>query len=183
MHEKITVEDADICTCDVLYVDINGKIEREFKNNPQGYYENNDYLMACWYISNFMWDKLFGKDVFDSMRFDISLRTNEDVFLLFELMHKKRIVSIPRFLYNYLQRPSATSKGAPPTLIDDRVKIKNKQIEFSKKINRYEMDGGYISLVYLKHFLFNTIVITSRYSNSFKQDVRKIKSQLDKKFY
>src|SRR5690554_1320463 len=47
MHEKITEEDADVCTCDVLYVDINGKTVREFKNNPLGYYENNDYLMAC----------------------------------------------------------------------------------------------------------------------------------------
>lgn len=117
MYEKIVAENADVCTCDVLYVDINGKTEREFKNNSQGYYENNDYLMACWYISNFMWDKLFKREVFDDQRFDTSLRTNEDVYLLFELLYQKKIVSAPQFLYNYLQRPAATSKGAPPSCL------------------------------------------------------------------
>jgi glycosyltransferase involved in cell wall biosynthesis len=183
LYEKIISEDADICTCDVLYVDSNGKIVREYKNNPQGYYENNDYLMACWYISNFMCDKLFKRNTFNDVRFDTSLRTNEDVFLLFGLMYQKKIVSIDRFLYNYLQRPAATSKGAPPTLIDDRVKIKNKQIEFSKKINRFDIDVDYIRLVYLKHFVFNTVVVISRYSNVFNQDIKKFKIQLDEKFF
>lgn len=183
MYEKIIVEDADVCTCDVRYVDTNGKIERQFKNNPKGYYENNDYLMACWYISNFMCDKLFNREVFDGQRFDTSLRTNEDVYLLFELLYQKKIVSAPQFLYNYLQRPAATSKGAPPTYIDDRFKIISKQINFSKNIGRYEKDSEYLNLVYLKHFVFNAIVTLSRYSSDFKSDLAKLSSKLDSCFF
>lgn len=183
MYEKIAEEDADVCACDVLYVDINGKIVREFKNNPLGYYENNDYLMACWYISNFMWDKLFKSEVFDGVRFDTSMRTNEDVYLLFGLLYKKKIVSTLGYLYNYLQRPAATSKGAPPTLIKDRVKIKDKQLAFAKSIHRYEKDKDYIDIVYLNHFLFNTLVATARYSSTYKDDVEEIKNQIETEFY
>lgn len=179
MYEKIIAEDADVCTCDVLYVDINGKIVREFKNNPLGYYENNDYLMAYWYISNFMWDKLFKSDVFDGVRFDTSMRTNEDVYLLFELLYGKRIVSAPGSLYNYLQRPAATSKGAPPTFIQDRVKIIQKQLKFSERLEYNKIDEEYPNLVYLKHFLFNTIVTLGRYSKKYAEDIEKLKSEIE----
>ena len=178
MYEKITEEDADVCTCDVLYVDINGKIVREFKNNPLGYYENNDYLMACWYVSNFMCDKLFKKNMFDEARFNISMRTNEDVYLLFDLLYGRRIVSAPRFLYNYLQRPAATSKGAPPTFIQDRIKIVNKQIAFAKEIGRFDSDKKYLLVVYLKHFILNSIVTLARYSQNFTYDIKKLKQEI-----
>lgn len=183
MYEKIVEADADVCTCDVLYLDVNGNVEREFRNNPLGYKENNDYLMVCWYISNFMCDKLFRREVLSGARFDTRMRTNEDVYLLFEIMYQKRIASVPSFLYNYLQRPAATSKGAPPTFISDRVRIKDKQLEFAKNINRFEVDKDYIRLAYLKHFLFNSIVTLSRYSDSFKKDCNKLLAEVDSGFF
>ena len=183
MYEKITSEDADVCTCDVLYVDINNKVEKKFQNNPQAYRENNDYLMADWHISNFMCDKLFKRDILKKARFDVSLRTNEDVYLLFELLYQKKIVSTPHYLYNYLQRPAATSKGAPPTFINDRIKIINKQLAFAKKIERFDLDKNYIKSVYLKHFLFNVFVKLSRYSNNFQNDINIVKTNIDTNFY
>ena len=183
MYEKIKAENADVCTCDVFYIDYDGRVLKNFENNPEDYYRANDYLMAFWHVSNFMWDKLFHKTVFEGKRFDIKLRTNEDVHLLFELIYGKKIVSVQSFLYNYLQRPAATSKSAPPSLIEDRVKIKNKQFAFAKSIGRYEQDNQYIKIVYLKHFLFNTIVSIARYSDSYSSDINKLRVYLDKEFY
>lgn len=179
MYEKIVEDDADICTCNVLYKDINNNIERKFKNNPKGYYENKDYLMANWYISNFMWDKLFKKSIFYKIRFDTTLKTNEDVFILFELLYGKKIVAVSEFLYNYLQRKEATSKGAPVTFIDDRIKIKNKQIEFAKKLGNIIKDLDYIKIVYLKHFILVSSITLARYSNNYQKDIYRLKEEID----
>lgn len=183
MYEKIIDVNADICTCDVRYIDSTGKQLRLFNNNPDGYLQHNDYLMARWYISNFMWDKLFKSELFNGFRFNTEMKTNEDVYLLFELVYGKKITSVPECLYNYLQRPHATSKGAPPSFIDDRVKIKDKQIDFARKIGRLEIDQGYINFVYLKHFLSVTITTISRYSNNFDNDVAKVNNLIDKKYF
>lgn len=183
MYEKVTEENADVCTCDVHYVDEQENIVRAFRNAPRTYKQENDYLMAKWYISNFMWDKLFKKHVFNGYRFDTSLRTNEDVYLLFEMIYEKRIVSVDEFLYNYLQRSAATSKGAPPSYIDDRIKIINKQLEFSKKTQGSEIDECYLKFVYLKHFFFNAIVTLSRYSKSYTDDIQKLVCNVDEKYY
>lgn len=183
MYEKITEENADVCACGVHYVDEQENIVRVFRSDPRAYKKENDYLMAKWHISNFMCDKLFKKDVFDNYRFDTSLRTNEDVFLLFEMIYEKHIVAVDECLYNYLQRPAATSKGASPTFIKDRVKIVDKQLEFARKIGRLDVDAGYIDFVYLKHFLFNSIVTLSRYSNEYRKDIYKLLSHVDYSYF
>jgi len=174
MYEKLQAEDADICTCNVRYVLSNDKVVKVFKNDPLAYKKNNDYLMAKWLISNFMWDKLFKKEVFDGNRFDTRLRTNEDVYLLFAMIYGKKIVSVDEVLYNYLQRPQATSKGAPPSFVGDRVMIINKQLDFSRKIGRYEIDQSYLTEVYLKHFVLNSVITLSRYSENFNSDANNI---------
>ena len=179
MYKKILEDDADICTCDVLYININNDIEKKYMNNPNGYYENNDYLMANWYISNFMFDKLFKKDIFSEIRFDTSLKTNEDVFILFELLFDKKIVSVHEFLYNYLQRPASTSKTISETYIEDRIKIKNKQQNFAKKLGKFDSDTFYIKNVYLKHFLYNTLVALARYSKNYNEDIKKLIKEVD----
>ncbi len=183
MYEKITEENAEICACGVHYVDEQERVVRSFINNPTAYKKDNDYLMAKWYISNFMCDKLFRKELFKNCRFDTSLRTNEDVYLLFEMIYGKYIVAVDEHLYNYLQRPAATSKGAPPTFIEDRVKIKDKQLKFSHDIGRLDIDEDYIDSVYLKHFLFNSIVTLSRYSNEYRRDIDRLLSHVDYRYF
>ncbi|WP_053111133.1 glycosyltransferase family 2 protein [Thiopseudomonas alkaliphila] len=183
MYEKIVAENSDVCACGVSYVDGAGKVIRLFQNNPIAYKKTDDYLMANWYISNFMCDKLFKKTIFNRFRFDTSLRTNEDVYLLFEMLYGKSITAVNESLYNYLQRPHATSKGAPPTYIEDRVKVVKKQMEFAKKLGREQEDKIYLKTTYLKHFLFNVIVTLSRYSNNFSEDIKKLKGKVDPSKY
>lgn len=183
MYEKCKIDDLDICTCDVRYVDIVGNTVRLFNNYPDAYLENNDYLMAEWYVSNFMCDKLFKSEIFQGVYFNTELKTNEDVYLLFEILYGKKISSVSGYLYNYVQRPSATSKGAPASFIDDRVKIINKQLDFSRSLDKFEKDIDYISLVYMKHFLSVMIVTVSRYSNDFRNDIVKVNRLFDAKFF
>lgn len=178
MYEKITLENADICTCNVRYVDMKGDTVRLFTNRPSEYRKNNDYLMVAWYISNFMWDKLFHRDIFNNFRFDTSLRTNEDVYILFELIYGKNITSVSEYLYNYVQRPHATSKGAPPSLINDRLKIIEKKLSFSIEKFGHKNHEEYLNYAYLKHFIFVTAVILANYSNHYVDDVNYLKSTI-----
>lgn len=178
MYEKIIEENADICTCDVAFVDEDSNVVRVFKNKINKYYEEDDYLQAKWYISNFMCDKLFKKEIFNNHRFATKLKTNEDVQLLFRIIYKQKIVSIENILYNYLQRKGSTSKDIHPTYIQDRIEIKNTQMKFIKE-NNLEDNIAYNNFVYLKTFIFYMITTLSRYSNNYKSDIEKLKKEID----
>lgn len=182
LYQKIKEENADICTCNIRYVNTENKEIKVFKNNVEKYKSENDFLLAKWYISNFMWDKIFKRNIFNEMRFDTSLKTNEDVHILFEIIYNRRIVSTKKILYNYVQHSSATSKGAPVSYISDRLKIIRKQIEFNKQKTRNQ-DSKYITYVYLKHFLFNTIVTLSKYSKNYNKDIINLKKEINKEFF
>lgn len=183
MYEEAIASGADVCTCNVRYVDSVGGAVRVFENDPAGYIKHNDYLMVKWFVSNFMWDKLFKRELFDVSRFDARLKTNEDVYLLFELLCGKKIVGVNEVLYNYLQRPQATSKGAPPTFISDRLMIVEKQFSFARSLGCIEEGNKYLEHVYLKHFLFNSVVTLSRYSKDFRRDVERLVVNLDGNYF
>ena len=182
LYQKITEKNSEICTCNIRYVDIKNNEIKTFKNNVEKYKSENDFLLAKWYISNFMWDKLFKREIFKEIRFDQSLKTNEDVHILFRIIYNREIVSTEKILYNYVQRPSATSKSAPKSYISDRVKIIKKQLEFNKQIT-INKDNSYITYVYLKHFIFNAIVTLSRYAENYDKDINILKKEIDKKYF
>ena len=123
MVDKITNDDADVCTCDVSYVDEKGIELKVHRNDIESYINKKDYLMSHWYISNFMWDKLFKAECFNGYRFDPTVKTYEDVHLLFRIMFQKKLTSVDDILYNYVQRAGSTMRSLPATYIDDRYKI------------------------------------------------------------
>lgn len=182
MYEKILETSSEICTCNVNYVDTQYKTIKIFKNNIEKYKSQNDYLISKYYISNFMCDKLFLKSIFLNFRFDQSLKTNEDVHLLFEIIYNKKITSTERSLYNYLQRPSSTSKGAPESYISDRLKIIQKQLNFHE-LHKENDDKKYITYVYLKKFVFITAFTLASYSKNYNEDIEKLKTNINKNIF
>ncbi|WP_279626194.1 glycosyltransferase family 2 protein, partial [Psychrobacter piechaudii] len=119
MIKQILKDKADICLCDIFSVSIDGHRLNLDKNDVKGFIENKDYLISRGYISNFMWDKLFDAKCFDGIRFDSSIRSFEDVHLLFKILFKRTLTHVNKPLYNYVQRPGSTMHSIPETYIQD----------------------------------------------------------------
>ncbi len=179
LYTCLTENNTEVACCGISYVDTAGNTLKTFTPNIEKFYQMNDYLLTKWFVSNFMWDKLFKREVFEGLRFDTSLRTNEDVHLLFRVLFGRRIASINEILYFYLQRPGSTSKDIHPTYLQDRIAIKNKQIEFAKEQGLYEKHKDYIVYTYLKTFVFYCSTHFARYSKNYNNDIQQLKIEID----
>lgn len=181
MYKKITMENADVCVCDVACVDNHNNTVSIINNNVPLYYEKNDYFLSYRSITSFMCDKLFDKRVFETIRFDTSLKTHEDIHIVFEALYHKKITFVNKPLYNYLQRPGSTSKSLHPNTFDNRVKIKNKYLYFHHSQNL--PDNKYLIYTYLRSFVFYMSVELARYSTEYEKDVKKLQEELDISFF
>lgn len=181
MYEKITIEDADICTCGVKVLSEEEKIEKHFNSNVDKYLSEKDFLNVFYYVSNWMWDKLFKKEVFDYMRFDPTIRTFEDSHFCFRLIFGKKITSTYEYLYNYIQHVGSTSNDVKPSYLKDRLAVYQTQIEFAKKNNI--TNKKYLIHLYLKTFLFFCITTYARFSKNYNFDIKKLKREIDYQQY
>lgn len=177
MYEKIITEDADICTCDVRLLSPEGSLEKEFVSRVDKYKETNDILNSGFFISNWFWDKLYRKNVFAHYRFDLNVRTFEDAHLLFRVVYGNKLTSVDEYLYNYIQHQGSTSNDLKPSYLQDRVAVKNKQLEFAKEHG--VDDAKYLLHVYLKTFVFFCITTFSRYSKNYSKDIKKLRAEVD----
>lgn len=181
LYEKIICEDADICTCDVNLISSAGILHKIFRSNPEKYYLNSDYLNVFFHISNWMCDKLFKKEVFYGMRFDPKIRTFEDAHFVFRLVYEKKITSVRRALYNYIQHIGSTSNDVKPSYLEDRLAVYQAQIDFA---NRHGIDSeDYLLHMYLKTFLFFCMTTLARFSSNYGADIEKFKNKIDNQFF
>lgn len=175
MIDKITNTGADVCTCDVSYVDEKGIELRVHRNDIESYLNKKDYLMSHWYISNFMWDKLFKAECFNGFRFDPKVKTYEDVHLLFRLIYKKKLTSVERVLYNYVQRIGSTMRSLPVTYISDRYSIYQEANNFyESNLKSIGVKEDVIIRYYLYNYLFLALTNISKYSNDFVKQSRRL---------
>lgn len=177
MYEKIIEEDADVCTCGVKLLDEKLTVQKLFQSNPANYLKRKDCLNVYFFISNWFPDKLFKRSVFDDLRFDLNVRTFEDAHLLFRVVYGKKLTSVDEYLYNYIQHQGSTSNDLKPSYLQDRVAVKNKQLEFAKEHG--VDDAKYLLQVYLKTFVFFCITTFSRYSKNYPEDIKKLKVEID----
>lgn len=182
MYHRVVETDSDVCTCNVNYVDIYGNAVGQLKNDIKKHLEYEDHLLGYKFISNFMWDKLWKRSLFSSVRFDTNLRTNEDVYIMMDLIFNAKLCSIEYFLYNYLLRPGATSKSIRPTYFQDKIKIKNKQKIFSD-LKNFSHRVDYINFCYLKTFVFSCLTTFTRYSDQYYKDVHCLMLETEKEVF
>lgn len=177
MYEKIVSENADICACGVRLLSENGRQLKVFVSKPELYIEKNDYLNANFYISNWFCDKLFRKELFDNLRFDLTVRTFEDAHLLFRVVYGRDITSIDEVLYNYIQHAGSTSNDIKPTYVNDRVAVMITQVRFAKLMMKF--DHQYLLYVYLKTFVFLCATTIARFSKSYNLDIQRFNLEID----
>ncbi|WP_273838841.1 glycosyltransferase family 2 protein [Providencia rettgeri] len=178
---KIKLENADICTCDVKLVDGNGEKIKEFINQPDKYREKNDILNTQLYIANWAWNKIYKKECFENTRFASHIQTFEDVYITFQILYNRKITSVNKLLYNYVHREGSISHSLKPTLLHDRLAITQNHKNFLIKNNLFDKNKDYYDFAYLKNYIAYTIVMLARYSMDYKSDVNKLKSQIEKK--
>lgn len=176
---KIKADNADICLFSLKYVDENHNIILILHNQLISYYKTEDFLVAKNTITQFACSKLYKKDIWKDICFDESIMTYEDVFVNFRLIYNRKLTNINEPLYNYLQRPGSLSKAIHPTYLQDRIAIKNKQIEFAKEQGLYEKHKDYIVYTYLKTFVFYCSTHFARYSKNYNNDIQQLKIEID----
>ena len=172
MLKKIIEENADVCLCDIRNVTEDGEKLSIRKNKLSLHFKNKDYLMAHGFISNFMWDKFFKATCFNDFRFDLSVRTYEDVHLLFRVIHGKRITNTNKVLYNYVQRPDSTVHSFSQTYIDDRYKCYLKAKDFHESLLPHEkLAEDYIEYFYLNNYVFFCSLHIAKHSKCYSDDI------------
>lgn len=178
MYKKALKTNADITTCGINFVDEFNNIVKTIYSTYDSLSLENDFLISKGGVTNFMWDKLFKKELFEHLRFNTQLRTNEDVHLIFRLIYKKSISNIHTPLYYYLQRAGSTSKGVNSHYLQDRISIKNMQLQFIEEKNLGHKKR-YITNSYLKTFVFYSATVFARYSKFYNSDIKELKNSID----
>jgi|SRR5690625_5066436 len=177
LHNTILNENSDICVCNTNIRDHLGNTKYVHKNNIYKYIEKNDILNLKFYISNWVWDKLYRKEVFNDISFNESIKTFEDAHLMFRLLYKKKISQYDeKPLYNYVQHPSSTSHSIKETYLIDRKKIWQEQKSFSQKINLN--NSAYLNQIYFINFFYGCAFTIAYYSKNYPNDVKKLRSIL-----
>lgn len=172
MTESIISSDADICMCNTNFIDENDKIIKVYKNNLPIYLSKQDYLLSYRSISNYMCDKIFKANCFDNFRFNPSIRTYEDVHILFRIMYKKTMISIEDVLYNYVQRVGSTMNSFPESYIDDRYNIYLEVEKFYyKQLHKNSKYKTHLSHHFLNNFIFDCSINIVKYSNNYHKDI------------
>ena len=111
MIEALIASKADLCICNINYVDENGAvINNQNMRSPinNGIYSRDDMLNflvndGYWFYVT-AWNKLYKANVFRNIRFRVG-KYHEDEFLIHEIIDRcDKVVCLEDMLYNYVQR-------------------------------------------------------------------------------
>lgn len=177
LYEAMQGTDAEVGVCDVRLVNEEYEEVKIHINQLDKYIQHKDHLKGYDFISNWLCDKVFKKSLFETMRFDETIRTFEDAHFTFRLIYNKKIIKIDKTLYNYLQRSGSINNSIQPSYLYDRIQIKNVQIKFAEEINLTDQD--YINFVYLRTFVFLTAKKIAQYSKEYDKDIQQLYNAID----
>lgn len=180
-YQQIKAEDADVCLFSINYVTENGQIVNIEHNDLEGFIEKKDTLLAYNTLTRYAWNKLYRTDVFKEIRFPEHIKTFEDVYVFFQLIHGRKLTNIKKPLYNYLQRNNTLSKGVSPTFIEDRAAICDHQELLASQIGLSKERPGYVRYNRIRTFIINTAVRLAIFSSDFKADSDKLRALLKPK--
>ena len=165
MYNMITKNDSDICVCD--YYTVNEKEDiKEFKLDDFDISSIKENPQLLWKINSSPWNKLYKKDLFKDLEFDVI--KYEDLLLLPKLLcESKKIVKLSKCLNYYRIRENSET-----TVVDKRVFDILKILD---NLNSYFKDKDMFSEYYQEIEYFNIYrvmmyVIQQRYQKC--KDIR-----------
>lgn len=149
--------------------------------------QNHDEAMMCLLsgrlFSGGIWNKMYEKDLFNEIRFDESIRINEDVLANYELFNLiDKSVFIDKAFYSYVvNNESATHSMKTSEGPEQVLYVAEKMQEMS--VNKsYQSEADY-RLAYLSLNLYKTYIIINNSDETLKRKELKTKLKERKRFF
>ncbi|WP_198330390.1 glycosyltransferase family 2 protein [Psychrobacter cibarius] len=172
-------DDMDVLTFGVNYVTTDDKVINRIFSDVSYFNTAKDVLLVNGAATRFFWDKVYKRDVLSKYRFSDSVKTFEDVDLIYQVLYKCSIKNIPNCLYNYTQREGSTMYSLPASFIEDKKALTINAKNFLLKNNIFKENKDYYEIFYLDEMFYKPLLRISRYSKNYKSDIRSLLSKTD----
>jgi len=176
-------EDIDILTFGVNYVTADEKVINRIFSAVSYFNTDKDVLLVNGVATRFFWDKVYKRDVLSKHRFSDSIKTFEDVDLIYQVLYKCSIKNIPNCLYNYTQREGSTMYSLSPSFIEDKKVLTINAKNFLLKNNIFKENKSYYQTFYLDEMFYKPLLRISRYSKNYKSDICSLISKADSEIF
>lgn len=172
-------DNVDVLTFGINYVNEENRILFTKFSDTSYFNTDNDILLVNTTTTRFFSDKAYRKNILSKYRFSPTIRTFEDVDLIYQVLYKCSIKSIPNCLYNYTQREGSTMYSLPPTFLRDKEAITINAKNFLIKHNIFKENRDYYQIFYLDEMFYKPLLKISRYSKSYKYDINALIAHAD----
>ncbi len=172
--------DADISICSYKNVENDCILSFVGKNDDEKIIltsdESIDFMISGRLFSNGVWNKIYKKELFNDIKFDESIKFNEDLLINFYLFRKiNRSIYIDRAFYNYVAVSSSVTHSSNSLLASREFKLVADIIEKESKNCVYHKAAldrkSYMALGLYRAFLFSN---SNLYKNEKKELLREI---------
>lgn len=188
-HEMLAVavkklsEDSsvDVLSFGINYVDEQGRILRTRSERSAIVTTRHDILLLEKTTTYYFWDKVYRRRGIMQFRFSESIRTYEDVDLIYQVLYGCKVKKIPNRLYNYVQREGSTVRSLPDSFFEDKRKIVDNSKIFLIENGLYDANKEYYERFYLMEMVYKPLTRVARYSSDYRRDIVKIISYADEK--
>lgn len=167
----------DIVSFGVNKVDEEGVVLDALNKGDTILNTNDDVLLLNRTLTSYFWDKVFRRESIVDFRFSTSIRTYEDVDLLYRVLYRNKVRVIPCFLYNYTQRKGSTTYSFPRSFIEDKYAILVNAKKFLIDNDIYYENKNYYESYFLIEMYYKPLIVIARYSNSYSSDIARLKSK------
>lgn len=179
MYEKAKEENYDIVACDTMAVYPNKKqlIKSGIEDNQQ-----NKKLMIDAYAV--IWNKIYKKEILKNITFNTNLTFCEDVLFLYQIYERvKKIASVNKPLYNYLQRKNSLTYTYDKKLYQ-LIESQEEIIKYYKKNNIFEKYKEELEYTYVRYLYATFIKRLAKTKNikKFKKGYKYVKEKVKENF-
>lgn len=164
----------DILNFGINYVDEEGTLLHKVFHENNSLNTDKDILLLNKTTTNFFWDKVFRKSCISNHRFSTSIKTYEDVDLLYQVLFGCKITTIPNCLYNYTQRLGSTSYSLPPSYIHDKHHIVSNAKKFLINKSILQENEQYYNNYYLIEMYYKPLRLIAQYSKNYSRDISEL---------
>lgn len=161
------------------YKNVDGAIITPVGDTGKTTIQDHDDALKCLLsgrlFSGGIWNKLYAKDLFNEIRFDESIRINEDVLANFELFDSvDKSVFIDKAFYSYVVNNESATHSMKTSEGPEQVLYVAKKMQKMSINKSYQSEADY-RVAYLSLNLYKTYTIINNSDESLKRKELKIK--------
>lgn len=155
LYEKLTEEKADMVVCGFAFVDKQGRFIRSWQPKEEGIIDSGAALamLADEQLMNpGVWNKLYSRSVWESLRFPIG-KLCEDDFIMHEILYRcRRIFLMKDLFYQYVQQKNSIMRSAKNIKSWDNIEAIYSRVLFYEQHGLQQTLSATASLVLDKYF-------------------------------